>query len=617
MEYLIQSKLKNINMNIKNLYICDKVHNINLECNKIFLKPLDGVFTIKLKEFKSFIGNNHFKVSNIKLYNIFKDNPVLNIDNLIINNCTEFNILHNKVSKLYSIYRNNGSRNKQETRNIIQTINIKNIKIKDCNLNCYIHINGFSNYMRQFSVRYCRISNNANKILIGFRHILYENETFVLRKLFLYINANLIELLDDITKSIKNVHQDNIIDNNNYKNLDITENYMTTSETTKILKKDKKSKLHGNDGNDGNDGNYSLNIIDNYFNFNNTIKFIDYTKDNKIKFKFKCKRCTIFIHGEEPISKVNISEIEFNKMHNTDWSFTLTNLKILDLTESYWTHAFYKSIFNQNLLHMKSSHKMLINGCNAQYITLNLADICFNIDELYIKNCLPILLLLSTSIDNLTTEINKKMNIKDNNTYFISSLVSDVGIRLSYKSRGINFGRLIKGNSEEILRLGTIRDLIINFDNFSVNNVFSLTDLFTNILGNWERQLAFKSTTILSHIGCLKLLLSPTIKVIDIINLNDSVIGKLKKIVKTLSWDVLEFVTRTTVGLETIYESAIGDKDDESKFSKSPQNLKESYLMAYENKNSIRKSIRYGLIGLQSTIDSKQGYHNKMRYGEL
>jgi hypothetical protein len=102
----------------------------------------------------------------------------------------------------------------------------------------------------------------------------------------------------------------------------------------------------------------------------------------------------------------------------------------------------------------------------------------------------------------------------------------------------------------------------------------------------------------------------------EILKLNDNTVSKFKKLITSLSSDVLELVTRTTVGLETIYENAMGESEQESKYSKSPQNLRESYMMLLENKkdNSIRKTIRLGLIGLQSSINPKQGYRNKMRY---
>ena len=158
----------------------------------------------------------------------------------------------------------------------------------------------------------------------------------------------------------------------------------------------------------------------------------------------------------------------------------------------------------------------------------------------------------------------------------------------------------------------------MNLKTVSLSNIISIDGLFTTIINNWEKQINKKGATILAHVGVLKLLLSPTIRCNQILKSKGTIFDKLSEYTKAISSDAIDALTRTTVGIETIYENIIGDPISESKYSKSPQSIEESLTIVKSSikKANLTKSLRIGLLGIQSTIDPKQAYRNKMRYGK-
>ena len=148
-----------------------------------------------------------------------------------------------------------------------------------------------------------------------------------------------------------------------------------------------------------------------------------------------------------------------------------------------------------------------------------------------------------------------------------------------------------------------------------IENTFSLAEIFTQVLVELERQIANQHRILIGHIGILKLIISPTLKCQDFIYGKKPILHKCKDTIKGLSSDLIEIATRTTVGLETFYDKISGKNETVSKYSNSPQSIKESYrLLRTKKKMNISQYVTIGLLGIQSSLNPKQAYLNKMKY---
>ena len=179
---------------------------------------------------------------------------------------------------------------------------------------------------------------------------------------------------------------------------------------------------------------------------------------------------------------------------------------------------------------------------------------------------------------------------------------------LSYKPRGLNIGNIIRGKAQELLRLGTIRDLELTFSNIIIKNIFGFGELFQTILLNMEKELVSHSSIILGHVGILKQIFSPGLRASQVLSTNDSFINKIQKYTTHVSSDALELASRTTISIETTIDSVLGNKMNQSKFKK-------RHIMDKLDINVIVRGISISLLNLQNIIDPKQGKRNNMRYG--
>ena len=487
--------------------------------------------------------------------------------------------------------------------------NIKNLFIYDKGLKIALQIHYLSHTSKKTHIKYIRLLDKkttlgilSNLWIIKYRYFIVDQiEINISKKNMDYVEQFL--LLVDIILS----KQYNIIHDNNTKTkvnepFTIIDNYVdhifTSVGNTEI---DQDVRYASSIDTMVNNLSIKNNIISSYFN-KAYIGGNEPDKQPDIVYRYKKVTLNIFDGLNNKCSIFQCFNISYKEITDDYWLFNINDFKIVDLTSNLWKNILYKTSID-NIIDIKANYK---NTSNNYYLVINVAKIVVNVDELYLKKITHLI----KSINNINDIIG---NITSNfNTieplFIMECSVNHINTVLSYKPRGLNLGNIIRGNTQELLRLGTIRDMELNFSNFTINNKFGIADLLDEILLCLEIELTKQGSLIIGHIGILKQLFSPGLRAGQVINMNGTFLDKLQKYASHVSSDALELATRTSISIETIIDGLLGNDTTISK-------LKERKLLDTIDVNIVVRGITLSLLRLQSIVDPKQHVRNKMRYG--
>lgn len=317
----------------------------------------------------------------------------------------------------------------------------------------------------------------------------------------------------------------------------------------------------------------------------------------------------------DPVAYFGSTGISYQICPEKGWKFRLDNGYIRDLSESYWDYLFYRA--NQ---HLPSIELKLTQQPNTEYgdkynVQLELADSGWNIDETCLQSMLPFL-------QDINIAIQRVLNYLPSETIHITTCqVTSFNTIISYKPGGIDLGRLQRGEADEIFRLGTIRDTPLQLKSITLTDMFSLGELFYSVVEQWVSEISKKGPYLISQLGYLKYLLSPTVHLSTLFKTKGGYLRKIRHYTKGVAHDLLEMVGRTTVKVEETLDyvtmSSV-DTMDVSKYSNSPNGLLEGLSLAqqhFEKKplhQKITSSIRDTVVGIQTSIE-KQHYDRVQR----
>ena len=351
-------------------------------------------------------------------------------------------------------------------------------------------------------------------------------------------------------------------------------------------------------------------VCDDYFKLINITKYQQKSCQASYNYSYKSKNNKILVYDTDnkPCAKLVGNYFKYHILPSGCWTTTLSNIRLGDLTNSLWKNICYKIGNNPFIsvkgVHHEGQHSQLIHPANknSYYIDIKVEKFAINLDELFLKQFIPL-------IENVNKTISLLDNVFEGEPLFIiQCIVNHINTVISYKPRGLNVGNIINGNSQELIRLGTIRDMDMDFKDFTINNTFGVGELLQSILVNLEKELVVKGSLILGHVGILKQIFSPGLRANQVLNMNGTILQKAKKYATHVSSDALELASRTTISIETVLDTVLGKTNDTSK-------LQKRKLLENMNLSIIVKGITMSLLSLQTIIDPKQRDRNKMRYG--
>lgn len=323
---------------------------------------------------------------------------------------------------------------------------------------------------------------------------------------------------------------------------------------------------------------------------------------------FHCHRVKLLFYDQErqkcSIFRVGDLKYQVNPLNN--WKLNLKSLSMYDLTSSLWKNILYKldpsSFLTMEATYHSALDQTIYQETRPYSLVVKLTKFAVNLDEFFLKKFVPLIGDL-TSLGQDFPEYYQEQPL-----YIINCLVKHIKTVLSYKPRGINLGNILGGKSHEIIRLGTIRDMELDFYQFMINHQFGLAELGVAILKDLEHQLAKQGSTIISHIGIFKQLFSPGLRAGQVLAMDGGLIKKVRHYAKYVSSDALELATRTSIGFENTLESILGKTEATSKLTS--RNIFENLDL-----NLIVKGVTISLLKIQRIIDPQQDLRNKMRYG--
>ena len=402
-------------------------------------------------------------------------------------------------------------------------------------------------------------------------------------------------IIDDYVSSIENSKSSNLTGTSKLDNYVIKNNIDLSNITSQADEDYITSKCKSDNAENEND-DLNVNII-------------------KPMMVYKCKHIKLFIYDndDKKCSYFHWQQIKYIKL-TTSWNFTIKNFKIYDLTSNLWKNILYKigtdTILtinanngnNGNGWHLVNKHNVGQHIKNHYYLSIKLAKLAINLDELFIKKIHPVTERLNKSMFQISNYFS------GDPVFILECMVSNINTTLSYKPRGLNLGNIIQGNTQELLRLGTIRDMELHFKNFIIHNKFGAGDLCKEIIVCLENELIKQGSLIISHVGILKQLFSPGLRATQVLSMNGSVVEKIQKYATHVSSDALELATRTSISIENVIDGLLGKEVTCSK-------LKSRKLLDTVDLNIVVRGITMTLLKIQSVVDPKQRARNKMRYG--
>ncbi len=511
--------------------------------------------------------------------------------------------------KLTAATEENNGGNKLLTLDALQLLrlNIQALTIYDTNLKLGLQLHCITGSKKGIVISYLYLMNlkrvfarvaklkiKANKsYYISQVHLVYDSELLDYLKQICGLTKQYQELAKMTTATIINDYTTQAKFNSK---LSIIENYQPK----------KSCKL------DNQEYNLSTSIIPSYFNTLEQNILAKTTNTPKkvvpLNSQFHCHRLKLLFYDQDgqKCSVFQLSHIKYQVNPIKNWKLKLKSLSIYDLTSSLWKNILYK-LDSSSFLTMEATYQSTLDQTVYQEtrpysLIVKLTKFAVNLDEFFLKKFVPLIGDL-TSLGHDFPEYNQEQPL-----YIINCLVKHIKTVLSYKPRGINLGNILGGKSHEIIRLGTIRDMELDFYQFMVNHQFGLAELGVAILKDLEDQLAKQGSTIISHIGIFKQLFSPGLRAGQVLAMDGGLIKKVRHYAKYVSSDALELATRTSIGFENTLESILGKNEATSKLTS--RNIFENLDL-----NLIVKGVTISLLKIQRIIDPQQDLRNKMRYG--
>ena len=130
-------------------------------------------------------------------------------------------------------------------------------------------------------------------------------------------------------------------------------------------------------------------------------------------------------------------------------------------------------------------------------VNIDISKFAINLDDYFLNKLCPIISDLSHAFDILTDLF------KTEPQFIIQCIVNNIKTIVSYKPTNLNLANVLRGCSEEIIKMGTIRDMEMGINRIIINNLFGIGELISSILLNIEKDLVKQGSTILLHIGFL------------------------------------------------------------------------------------------------------------------
>ena len=604
---LIENIFNRIRFKISNIAINDKIYNSTINCNNVVIKPSQDTIYFYFKSIK--ISTTLPIKLNIILYNIkFK-----------YHNCEKYtsyhiNILSAKVvlasQDIISICNNQASSPCNFDIFKMFRCSVNNLFIYDNDLNIALQVHYLSHTSKSTHIKYLRLLDKTNTLGVVSGIWIIKYRYFIINQIVINISKKIINYVEQFLLLVDIIltKQSNIIQDNNTKTsindeFHIIENYVDHT-VTYVDRLDNRSDIISNAPISTLVNNISIknNIISAYFN----TEYIEDKEFDKLPDNvYRCGQIRLNISDgvNNKSSILQCHNISYREFTNDYWLFNINDFKIVDLTSNLWKNILYKTGID-NLVEIKANYK---NTGNNYYLVVNVAKIVINVDELYLKKISPLIKSINhinDIISNITNHFNKGEPL-----FIMECIVNHINTVLSYKPRGINLGNIIRGNTQELVRMGTIRDMELNFSNFTITNKFGISDLLDEILACLETELTKQGSLIIGHIGILKQIFSPGLRAGQVLNMKGTFLDKLHKYASHVSSDALELATRTSISIETVIDGLLGNDITTSK-------LKERKLLDTIDVNIIVRGITLSLLRLQSIVDPKQQARNKMRYGD-
>ncbi len=490
-------------------------------------------------------------------------------------------------------------------------LNIQSLTIYDNYLKFGLQLHCITGSRQGISISYLYLKNLRRVFARVAKLRIKANKSYHISRLYLVYDGELLEYLKQICRLTKQYQEIAKMTTPN-----IVNDYTTQAKFNSELSIIENYQPEKRDIVDRNKPEFNLttppSLIPSYFNpqqqyipdkTTNTSKKVR-TRD----IHFHCYRIKLLFYDQErqkcSIFRVGDLKYQVNPINN--WKINLKSLFIYDLTSSLWKNILYKldpsSFLTMEATYHSALDQTIYQETRPYSLVVKLTKFAVNIDEFFLKKFVPLIGDL-TSLGQDFPEYHQEQPL-----YIINCLVKHIKTVLSYKPRGINLGNILGGKSHEIIRLGTIRDMEIDFYQFIVNHQFGLGELGVAILKDLEYQLAKQGSTIISHIGIFKQLFSPGLRAGQVLAMDGGLIKKVRHYAKHVSSDALELATRTSIGFENTLESILGKTEGTSKLTS--RNIFENLDL-----NLIVKGVTISLLKIQRIIDPQQDLRNKMRYG--
>ena len=311
------------------------------------------------------------------------------------------------------------------------------------------------------------------------------------------------------------------------------------------------------------------------------------------------------------IAKVKLRRILLRFLSNGDWAFSIYRGYLRDFTESYWDYAFHQVDPDTPLLSL-TSIKHQVGNVASQSLNLFVSDIALNIDELLIHKIAPEIktrvLIVNNILECFSTQIG----------YFTDCRVNSLETFVSYKPRGVHLGKLMDGETQQLLRLGTTRDVKLTFPAVDIAYAYGMGDFVNQIGDRWLNTVANKGLFIFSQVGILRHILAPLFRTEKIVQskgkggLKSRVVGYAKEMAN----DTLEVATRATVALGSTIEQLQGSKKSFSKFADAPTDFYQGLEKASHHfkKGKLTQGITTTLLGIQNSLNPAQAIRMRKRY---
>lgn len=539
-----------------NSYIKSWIDNIKFSANKIKI-TINNKFKITLELNKSELDRNNDRI-NIKCdlaKLIFTKNNYLLLDNLNLSLVLEKNNINVDKCKIlnmdlyieplfiyflnkYKNLSNTGDKNNHKfkvNRIVIDVFHLHFMKLKYLAINITVinleEITISNQSLYQSNESYLKLSNMSclrNKISIG------EIDITINPNIYLILIESFNHCLPFFPKSTKN--EDN------------------SSIDMKII-------------NDYERKNVDL-VNDDYILIDNEISN---TPQQKISYMIYIKKIKLQFQNEFPILNLELDKVKIIDYQDTSQYFRIENLYIRDLTEKKWDYILYKKN-NSNFIEISLKH---LDKVNYDYYDLYIRcnDLVLNIDQYFLEALMPLINELEKFIPRITGLFPAKL------MYIQETVFRSYNLTISYKPRGLNFIKILKGETSEFLNLGSIHDFQTLFPEVRIRNSFTLGETISEVLLKQLKTFEKRAIYFILKNEKLKMFMFPITNIDSITLQND-----YKKYLKNISIDVLELFRKGCNNLE---------QSDYSIINKPSHIFKKSIIYL---QNKLDKSRKNGIV---------------------